>query len=150
MLIEVASKQDFPDLLVIWEAAVRATHHFLPETSLQEIKSQLIPAYFSQVQLFIIRRKADGQILGFAGIAEDKLEMLFVAPEHHGQGVGKALLHYVVKQHEVNVVDVNEQNPQAVVFYFSQGFVQVGRSSLDGQGNRFPILHLQYQGAIAK
>ena len=146
MLIEIANRQDFPALLVIWEAAVRATHHFLPEAILQDIKAQLIPDYFPQVQLFIVRRKADGQILGFAGIAEQKLEMLFVSPEQHRLGVGKALLHYVIRQHAVNAVDVNEQNPQAVTFYLSQGFVQSGRSAVDGQGNPFPLLHLQYQG----
>ncbi len=149
MLIEVATEPDFPALLGIWEAAVRATHHFLPEASLQDIKSQLVPAYFPQVQLFLVRRKADGQVLGFAGIAGQKLEMLFVAPEHHGLGVGKALLSFVVDQHSIDAVDVNEQNPQAVGFYLSQGFVQVDRSALDGQGNPFPILHLQYSSAIS-
>lgn len=149
MLIEAATEPDFPVLLGIWESAVRATHHFLPEASLQDIKSQLIPAYFPQVQLFLVRRKADGQILGFAGIAGQKLEMLFVAPEHHGLGVGKALLNFVVDQHFINAVDVNEQNPQAAGFYLSQGFVQVDRSVLDGQGNPFPILHLQYSSAVS-
>lgn len=149
MLIEAATEPDFPALLVIWEAAVRATHHFLPEASLQDIKSQLISAYFPQVRLFLVRRKADGQILGFAGIAVQKLEMLFVAPEYHGLGVGKALVRFVVDQHGINVVDVNEQNPQAVGFYLSQGFVRVDRSALDGQGNPFPILHMQYQGGVA-
>jgi putative acetyltransferase len=75
--------------------------------------------------------------------------MLFVAPEHHGLGVGKALVRFVVDQHGINVVDVNEQNPQAVGFYLSQGFVRVDRSALDGQGNPFPILHMQYQGGVA-
>lgn len=149
MLIEAATEPYFPALLGIWEAAVRATHHFLPEASLQDIKSQLISAYFPQVRLFLVRRKADGQILGFAGIAGQKLEMLFVAPEHHGLGAGKALVRFVVDQHGINVVDVNEQNPQAVGFYLSQGFVRVDRSALDGQGNPFPILHMQYQGGVA-
>lgn len=145
MLIETATSQDFADLLVIWETAVRATHHFLPESNFQDIKSQLIPAYFPHVQLFMVRRKADGQILGFAGISEQRLEMLFVSPEYHGQGVGKALLHYVIEQHGIHAVDVNEQNPQALAFYLSQGFVQSGHSALDGQGNPFPIVHLRYQ-----
>lgn len=39
-------------------------------------------------------------------------------------------------------VDVNEQNPQAVGFYLHYGFVQTGRSPLDGEGRPFPLLHM--------
>ena len=39
-------------------------------------------------------------------------------------------------------VDVNEQNPRAVGFYLSNGFVVAGRSSTDSQGQPFPLLHM--------
>ena len=41
------------------------------------------------------------------------------------------------------VVDVNEQNPQALQFYLAEGFQVVGRSELDGGGRPFPLLHLR-------
>lgn len=37
---------------------------------------------------------------------------------------------------------MNEQNPQAVGFYLHYGFVQTGRSPLDGEGRPFPLLHM--------
>jgi putative acetyltransferase len=38
---------------------------------------------------------------------------------------------------------VNEQNPQAVGFYEHIGFLITGRSTLDGQGKPFPLLHMK-------
>ena len=41
------------------------------------------------------------------------------------------------------LLDVNEQNPQARVFYESLGFVVDGRSSVDSTGRPFPLLHMR-------
>lgn len=132
---------DRPRLLEVWEAAVRATHHFLPEDDLQFYKRMLRDRYFDLVELTCLRDE-DGVLQGFSGTAEDRLEMLFVHPDCHGRGFGKALLRHAIEQHGVRLVDVNEQNPGAVAFYLSQGFEQIGRSPLDGADKPFPLLHL--------
>jgi len=41
------------------------------------------------------------------------------------------------------MVDVNEQNPDAIKFYLAAGFTIVGRSPLDSGGRPFPLLHLR-------
>ena len=41
------------------------------------------------------------------------------------------------------LVDVNEQNEQAVGFYLRLGFVVISRSACDDTGRSYPILHLQ-------
>ncbi|GAA1824466.1 GNAT family N-acetyltransferase [Nesterenkonia flava] len=69
--------------------------------------------------------------------------MLFVHEQARGQGLGTALTDYVIKHHAVSEVDVNEQNPQAVGFYLSRGFQQVGRSEMDGSDLPYPLLHLR-------
>ena len=58
----------------------------------------------------------DGRPVGFAGIDGDMLEMLFVAPDLRGTGVGSLLLDRAFAR-GVRRVDVNEQNPQARGFY---------------------------------
>jgi hypothetical protein len=40
-------------------------------------------------------------------------------------------------------LDVNEQNPQALGFYFKQGFEVIGRSEVDGMGQPYPLLHMR-------
>ena len=77
------------------------------------------------------------------GIAETTLEMLFLAPEMRGKGIGKALLQYGIENYTVNELCVNEQNPQAKGFYEHMGFEIYQRSPLDSQGSPYPILHMQ-------
>ncbi|MDH0302140.1 MULTISPECIES: GNAT family N-acetyltransferase [unclassified Pseudomonas] len=137
--------EHFDRLADLWEASVRATHDFLPDGYIERLRPLVREQYLGFVQLRAWR-DADGQIQGFAGAHEGKLEMLFVDPACRGQGIGKALLAEVVEQLGVREVDVNEQNPQAVGFYLKHGFVQVGRSEVDGQGDPYPLLHLKREG----
>lgn len=140
--IETPDIADLPRLLEVWEAAVRATHDFLEEHDIQLLKPLLIEQYFPQVQLSCIRAE-DDKVSGFLGYAEGKIEMLFVDPQDHGTGVGRALLNDAVVRLGATQVDVNEQNPKALGFYLSQGFAIESRSPLDGGGRPFPILHLR-------
>jgi len=139
--IECPNESGFFEMGELWEASVRATHHFLNEQDIAFFKSLLLNEYFKLVELFCIRAAA-GHIIGFMGIESDKLEMLFVHPQAMGKGIGKALLEHAVKTLQVNKVDVNEENQQAVGFYQKMGFRTISRSALDGMGKPFPILHM--------
>ena len=128
-------------LLTIWEASVRATHAFLNEQHIAQIKALIIQHhYFDHVQLFHVERNA--QIIGFMGLAYNKIEMLFIDPEFFNQGIGTQLIQHALSLGAYEV-DVNEQNPNALSFYKKHGFEQVARSEFDAEGNPFPILHLQ-------
>ena len=85
------------------------------------------------------------ETLAFMGIAEDKLEMLFITAQRRGQGIGRNLLEIGINDYEITEVCVNEQNPQALAFYEYMGFTIYRRSELDEQGNPFPILFLHRQ-----
>jgi len=141
LILDTPADTELPVLEEIWEAAVRATHHFLPATDLQVIKPLLRTQYFPAVQLTCARDES-GRILGFLGTREGMVEMLFVDPVCHGQGVGTRLMRHAIDELGATRVDVNEQNPQAVGFYQHLGFLVTGRSRLDGGGRPFPILHL--------
>ena len=142
MLITSVQPNELITLLEIWEASVRTTHHFLTEQAIQELKPQVLNDYLPMVTLFCSR--TDNQkITGFAGIHDNKLEMLFIDPSYRGQGLGKALLKHAIEHFHIEQLDVNEQNPQAIAFYLKQGFETVGRSPLDGQGNPYPLLHMR-------
>lgn len=71
------------------------------------------------------------------------LEALFVAPDHHGKGIGKALIRNVLAAHPNLTVDVNEQNPKALGFYERLDFERIGRSAQDGQGRPYLLIHLR-------
>ncbi|WP_429085913.1 acetyltransferase [Aeromonas allosaccharophila] len=141
MQIAHANVEDYQTLIDLWEASVRATHHFLPEAEILALRPLILEHYFDAVTLHCARTE-EGLIAGFSGVLEGKLEMLFVAPEARGGGVGRLLVAHAIGQCGATQVDVNEQNEQAVGFYLKMGFTVTGRSPLDGQGKPYPLLHM--------
>jgi len=135
----------FERLVAIWESSVRATHHFLQDSDIAALRPLLLNAYLPNLNV-VIARDERGDIHGFLGVDENRIEMLFVDAASRGKGVGSLLLRYAIDHFGANEVDVNEQNPQGIEFYQHRGFVQIGRSELDGQGNPFPLLHMRYGG----
>ncbi|MCO7513597.1 GNAT family N-acetyltransferase [Pseudomonas guariconensis] len=133
---------DYPELVRVWEASVRATHDFLPESYILLLREHVLRQYLDAVML-ICCKDGNGHILGFAGVANGRVDMLFVAPEHRGQGVGKRLLRYAIDELNAERLDVNEQNPQALGFYLHEGFEVTGRSATDGLGQPYPLLHMR-------
>ncbi len=132
-------------LLELWEASVRATHHFLSEEKIQLFKTMIREQQlFQKADLFCVRDTA-GVITGFAGVTGDSLDMLFLDPTIIGTGAGKTLMRYVIDVKGVTKVDVNEQNPGARGFYEHFGFEVVGRSETDDNGEPFPLLHMAFK-----
>lgn len=142
--VESVGKSDHLTLIEIWESSVRDTHDFLSEDDIAALKPLIFEQYFDAVDLRCAK-SADGHILGFCGVAEGNIEMLFVAPEARGKGAGTLLCGYAIQNQRATKVDVNEQNPQAIGFYQYMGFSIVGRSEVDGQGRPFPLLHMVLQ-----
>jgi putative acetyltransferase len=140
--IHSVNLEDFPCVVEVWEASVRATHLFLAEADIQFFKPLVHDALSHVTELACVRDEK-GQIVGFVGVVEDKVEMLFIHPQWRGQGIGRRLLEYAIKALGSTKVDVNEQNQQAVGFYQRMGFEVEGRSELDGSGKPFPLLHMQ-------
>ncbi|WP_311568138.1 acetyltransferase [Photobacterium arenosum] len=141
MKIEIVEKADHLSLIDIWEASVRATHDFLLEEDLQELKPLILDQYFDAVDLRCARN-GKGEILGFCGVHDGNIEMLFISPDVRGKGIGALLVAHAIKVQGASKVDVNEQNKQALGFYLHMGFSITGRSSVDGQGKPYPLLHL--------
>lgn len=135
---------EHPLITGIWEASVRATHHFLTEADIQYFKP-MVAKYLAQVELYVIR-ESGGAIRGFLGLSGDNIEMLFIDPSFFGKSLGKKLLDFAIKEKGFRKVDVNEQNPSAVGFYKHMGFVVISRSPTDPQGKPFPILHMEWKG----
>ncbi|RYU64046.1 GNAT family N-acetyltransferase [Aliivibrio finisterrensis] len=141
MNVENVLPENYAEMLDVWENSVRATHTFITEEDIEFFKPIIIEQAFPAVTLRCIKNDS-GSILGFVGVYESKIEMLFVSNEARGQGVGKVLLQYSIKQLGATKVDVNEQNPLAVGFYEHMGFKLSSRSPLDDMGKPFPILHM--------
>ena len=132
-------KSDFAILAGIWERSVRATHDFLTENDIESIRQALIPDYFPNVDIYGL--SVGGSIVGFIGLSGNKIEMLFIDADKMGFGYGSTLMAFAMNR-GATLVDVNEQNADALEFYKSKGFKIIRRDETDEAGRPFPILHL--------
>ena len=71
-------------LLEVWESSVRATHLFLSNDEINGIK-QYVPEALNGVSVLIVAEDENGNPVGFMGVAEKMLEMLFVSNESRGK-----------------------------------------------------------------
>lgn len=143
-IVEVGKRSEelVDQLLVVWESAVRATHHFLNEEEILKIR-EYVPEAIKGIPHLVIAEKEDGTPVAFMGIADGVLEMLFIHNAERGKGLGRKLLTYGIENYGVTQLSVNEQNPSAKGFYEHMGFTVYKRTELDEQGNPYPILFMK-------
>lgn len=128
-------------LLGVWESSVKATHLFLSENEIEGLKKYVLQALNEIPHLIIVEN--ENQIpVGFMGIVEQHLEMLFISGEERGKGYGKELLRYGIEKYAIHDLAVNEQNPLAKGFYEHMGFKVYKRTDHDEQGNPYPPLYM--------
>ena len=120
-------------LTAVWESSARATHTFLSEQELMEIKKE-VPGALRGIGRLFTAEDADGVPAAFMGVEGPSLEMLFVSADARGSGMGGALLRYGVERCGVRTLAVNEQNPQARGFYEHMGCAAVGARSWTNRG----------------
>lgn len=140
--LESPAPEELNALTGLWERSVRATHDFLAPEDIAFFRRMVREEALSGVEELYVIRDSENRFAAFAGIEAENLEMLFVAPEKHGKGLGRELVEYLVAHRGVRRVDVNEQNAQAAGFYARMGFRVVSRSDTDPSGRPYPILHL--------
>ncbi|KYH04633.1 GCN5 family acetyltransferase [Chryseobacterium cucumeris] len=138
--IRLATAEDYPAIMEIWESAVKATHDFLAEEDFNYFKEAIPRDYLPHLEVYLITE--DNESKGFASVADGNLEMLFIHNDTRGKGYGKKLYQFMKEKTGLTKVDVNEQNPQAIGFYEKMGFKKVGRSEKDGSGKDYPLIHM--------
>ena len=130
-------------MLKIWEDSVRASHFFLKDNDIAEIKEEVKTAFSSLTNIFVA--KIGEEFSGFIGVSEKTIEMLFVSPKFFGIGLGKRLILEAINaffaEQDKILVDCNEENKKGLHFYQKLGFKQLGRSEKDSSGRDFAIIH---------
>lgn len=138
--IRLATTEDYPRIMKIWESAVCATHDFLSEEDLAYFKRVIPDEYLPHLDVFLLTEH--GEPKGFASVSEGNLEMLFINDHDRGKGYGTSLFQFMKEKTGLTKVDVNEQNNQAIRFYEKLGFRKIGRSEKDSSGKDYPIIHM--------
>jgi putative acetyltransferase len=137
---------DYARVVEVWEASVRATHHFTRAEDI-EVFRPIVRDALPHLQLACMRDSA-GLVVGFAAVGDKELHMLFIHPTWRGHGIGRKLLLHAIEKLGATQLDVNEQNVQAVGFYKHMGLEVAGRSEVDGFGKPYPLLHMRVVGNV--
>ncbi len=149
--IRIVAENERPNILIgqllaVWESSVKATHTFLSPAEIEDIK-KYVPKALNSVPHLATARTEENIPVAFMGVDGDKLEMLFVATDRRGNGIGKTLLMFGIENLGVRQLTVNEQNPQARGFYEYMGFEVFDRTDIDEQGNPYPLLYMRLKEA---
>lgn len=145
--IETYNETHRQGLLSVWERSVLATHHFLDPEDFIAIKKLVHGMSFTELDVYCLMDA--GKVIGFLGVAGPKIEMLFLDPDYTGQGLGKQLMNFAVTDLRASLVDVNEQNTNAVHFYKRSGFEVFGRTEKDGSGKGYPLLKMKLSSSVS-
>lgn len=141
--IEERPDELIDQLVEIWNASVRASHNFLAERDINEIR-ECLPDMFANIPHLIVAINEDGTPAAFMGVEDGMLEMLFVSPTHFRVGIGRRLVEYGIDNLGIERVTVNEQNPDAIGFYEHLGFRRYHRTEYDTEGRPFPLIFMRY------
>lgn len=127
--VKVRTPTLIKQLIEVWQNSVKATHLFLSNEEINNIKEYVLQALKGVSHLVIVENK-NNEPVAFMGIEDTKLEMLFIRNNEREKGLGKKLLNYGIKNYNINELVVNEQNPNAKGFYEHMGFKVYKRSKL--------------------
>ena len=64
----------------------------------------------------------DGIIKGFVQVDKTEIIKLYVDTFFHGEGIGKELIEYAIKEYDANNLWALEKNERAISFYKKHGF----------------------------
>jgi putative acetyltransferase len=129
-------------VIEVWEQSVRTTHHFLQISDIDFYKNLVQGIDFNSFDVYCAFNDT-AEMVGIIGVADYKLEMMFLKPSVIGKGVGKFLMDFILKDLKVVKVDVNEGNLNAINFYKKFGFHMYDRMPLDDHGKPYPILKMK-------
>jgi putative acetyltransferase len=112
----------YDEVIEVWEKSVLHSNQFYTPDHVAFLKPKIRECLYG-VSLFGV---GEGQLDGFIGIKDGKVEKLYVRPEKMGCGIGSRLLQYAIDHFNVTSIDVNEKNNNAIRLYEKFGFKTEG------------------------
>ena len=111
---------DLSQLLDVWYSASLVGHPFLDQMFFERERGRIREAYLPAAETWVFER--DDTVVGFVALIGDEVGGLFVAPNYHGQGIGRALMDHARTTREVLELNVFKENRVGRAFYERYGF----------------------------
>ncbi|MBL4785939.1 MAG: GNAT family N-acetyltransferase [Cohaesibacteraceae bacterium] len=112
---------DIDCVVSVWRKASELAHPFLTREFLDteaDAVRNIYPQY-AEIRVTLV----DNQVVGFIAMLEDEIGGLFLDPQYHGIGLGRAMIKDAVSQRATINVEVFEKNAIGRRFYEKCGFI---------------------------
>jgi putative acetyltransferase len=120
MQIREYKSSDLEDVLSSWECATRLAHPFMTEEFLAQERENTAERYLPNTETWVV--EINDKVVGFVALMGNEIGGLFLKPEFHGKGIGKALADKAIDLHGDLEVEVFSENSIGRKFYSKYGF----------------------------
>lgn len=125
---------DLDSVLNAWEAASRMAHKFLTDTFLEQERRNIAEIYLPNTETWVA--EVDGVVIGFIALMGNEVGAIFLQPDCHGKGIGKALMDKAQELHGNLEVEVFKENSIGCDFYSKYGFVPLAEKFHEPTGQQ--------------
>lgn len=145
-MIRDYTTQDTDALIDIWEKANAMAHPFLADDFVAFVKDAMRRLFLPNAETWVIEKA--GAPIGFIAMMGNEIGGLFLDPDHHGQGHGKAMVDHVVGLKGPLRVEVFKDNKIGRAFYQGYGFED--EDSYLHEQSKAVVVKMSLGGALAK
>lgn len=113
-------ESDLNAVLSSWEVATRLAHPFMTDEFIAQKRDNVAQIYIPNTDTWVV--EIDDQVVGFIALMGNEVGAIFLQPEFHGVGAGKALMDKARDIHGDLEVEVFKNNAIGRKFYSRYGF----------------------------
>ena len=114
---------DLEGVLNSWEVATRLAHPFMTDDFIAQERINVAEIYMPNTDTWVA--ELEGEVKGFIALMGNEVGAIFLQPNCHGQGIGKALMDKAQEIHGNLEVEVFKVNNIGRNFYSKYGFEQL-------------------------
>lgn len=139
--IRPARPEEFDRLLAIWRAGTEKAHGFFTAEQIDAQAALVRDVYLAKAETWVAT--VDGEPAGFLGLLGNFVGGLFVDPQQHGSGIGRALMAHGLALKGTLELGVYARNERAMAFYKALDFEEIERRPIDDNGLPFEVVTLR-------
>lgn len=143
MIVRQYQDSDLEALLNSWEESTRMAHAFMTDEFIAQERINVAELYIPNTDTWVA--DIDGEVKGFIALMGNEVGAIFLRPNLHGQGIGKALMDKAQSLHGDLEVEVFKENKVGRVFYDKYGFALVEEKVHEPTGQA--LLRLKFTAA---
>ena len=141
-MIRPYNDADLDEVLDAWYSASLLGHPFLDDAFFERERDNIRKVYLPNAETWVFEQ--DGVVVGFIALIGNEVGGLFVDADHHGRGIGRALMDHAKSIRDVLGLLVFEDNKLGRAFYEKYGFRRVGEEIHEETGFMQLRLRLMY------